>query len=171
MMTTRTAEWLAILDAILRSEGGLGSADECWPWEGTRTSKGYGLARIQGKNIVAHRAAWLVAHGTLPTDLNVCHRCDNRLCINPNHLFLGTTADNHHDAMRKGRNTRHGIHPCAKLTASQVAEIRASSETSAILATRYGVKKDHIGKLRLGYYWNPVGVPAQPKKQEVIDAH
>ena len=75
----------------------------CRIWMGSIAGKGYGHFRYHGKMIYAHRAAWIVAHGSIPSKLCVCHDCDIPPCINADHLFLGTHKDNTQDGMRKGR--------------------------------------------------------------------
>lgn len=104
--------------------------DACWEWKAYITPTGYSQFNINGKNIYGHRFSYLVAHGQLPDSLSVLHKCDNRQCVNPTHLFLGTQADNVQDMINKGRY-RKAYRPAkgesngtSKLTLTQVGEIR-----------------------------------------------
>lgn len=81
--------------------------DGCWPWLGS-VRKGYGAFSVRGRCLTASRVAWALEAGTDPTERFVCHRCDNPLCCNPAHLFLGTASDNQIDMLRKGRASRRG---------------------------------------------------------------
>jgi hypothetical protein len=125
----------------------VGGPDECWPWIASSKGKGYGQFWHDGKSVRAHRMAWELSRGKIPDDMNVLHDCDNRPCVNPAHLFLGTTADNNIDMSAKGR---HGSH---KLTRAQATEILASPLTHASLAEQFGVSKSMIGHIKAGRSW------------------
>lgn len=77
--------------------------DACWPWIGYRNVHGYGTFWFEDRHVIASRMAWELTHAPITNGLFVCHRCDNPPCCNPAHLFLGTMADNFHDAVAKGR--------------------------------------------------------------------
>jgi DNA-binding transcriptional regulator YiaG len=129
--------------------------DECWPWLGKKTFNGYGrylIAKLRVQR--AHRVSWLIHHGSLPDRLHVCHRCDNRACVNPAHLFLATNAENHADKARKERTA--GNYGKTKLTAELVRQIRESSLSHSEWAQRLGMHPTSVRNARIGRNWKHI---------------
>jgi hypothetical protein len=135
---------------------------ECWPWTGSRRVAGwYGQWKAgDGSPEQTHRAAWRLFVGPIPEGGRILHRCDNPICVNPDHLFLGSQADNVKDMWVKNRaNPRqtHGEkHWSAKLTAEKVQEIRGSNDRDADLAVKYGVARSTICDIRKRRIWKHV---------------
>lgn len=127
--------------------------------------QGYGRKAVNGKPILAHRLAWTEANGEIPEGMQVLHKCDNPPCINVDHLFLGTNADNMRDKAKKGRGVTPGLsgeqHYNSKLTAQQVTEIRKKyipyKVTYKMLAKEYGVHLNTIHELINNKTWREVG--------------
>lgn len=122
----------------------------CWEWQGFRVG-GYGRFKIDGRKVRAHRLAWRFTHGADAGDLCVCHRCDNPSCCNPDHLFLGTQAENMADRDRKGRQLSGN----RKLTPEQVIEARRRhpAEPYRKLAAEFGVSFETIRYAIRGFSW------------------
>jgi hypothetical protein len=134
--------------------------DTCWNWLGGKSVYGYGALSVggsAGNNIGTHRIAWTLTQGPIPAGMWVLHKCDNRMCVNPEHLFLGDTYINSEDRRVKGRSTRGEAHHRAKLTEDQALEIRrrmrAGGETHKKLAAEFGVSISLIGGIKAGIQW------------------
>jgi hypothetical protein len=101
------------------------SVDGCWEWKKAIQSQGYGSVCIgEGKTALAHRVAYEITYGSIPEGLCVLHHCDNKKCVNPKHLFLGTYEDNNRDKVNKGRQPRGEQIGTSKLTIREVIRIR-----------------------------------------------
>jgi len=130
--------------------------DFCWFWKGYVNDGSYGVTHIAGKSALAHRAAWMLLRGPIPTGMVVRHQCDNPRCVNPNHLLLGTIADNSRDAVERKRfPDRHGeANVTAKLKTEQIKAIRKDTKsTHEEIAKRYGVTANNIAAIRKGKTW------------------
>lgn len=141
-------------------------ANGCIEWTGARTGPAgakwaYGTLGIAGKRWTAHRAAWFFFKGSNPADMCVCHSCDNPLCVNVEHLFLGTHTENMRDMEQKGRDNHATgeAHWGAKLTQAQVNEIRRRFKPrgGAALAREFGVSKTTVSRIVRGRSWSPHG--------------
>ena len=133
----------------------------CWIWTGTIQSGGYGNVGVHGRNLRAHRLAYELTYGPIPPGMCVCHRCDVRSCVNPDHLFLGTKADNTHDMVRKGRHVAISLpgsnNPSSVLTDDDVREIRRRVRVDGVsrtqIAKEFGVSQPLISQIVIGRAW------------------
>lgn len=110
---------------------------------------GYGQIHWGGITAYAHRVAWELKNGPI-NDLYVLHRCDNRKCVNPDHLFLGTFDENMADMVAKKRQAHGTRNGHAKLSDEDILDIKRSTELQANIATKYGVTQGHISAIRSG---------------------
>lgn len=134
--------------------------DGCWLWIGAKTRDGYGqIKRYQNlSNFRAHRLSWEIHNGPIPDGLDVLHNCDNPPCVRPDHLWLGTDADNMRDRDEKGRCRASGFPgQNAKLTEANVLDIRARYSfhkiTCRMLALEYGVSAATVWHAVAGDSW------------------
>jgi len=130
----------------------------CWIWVASTFRTGYGQFNPRnGRIVTAHRFAYELYNGPIPEGLFVCHRCDVRTCVNPDHLFLGTCADNLADMRAKGRARsapKDGEkNPAAKLTATDAREIFLSNAPDRVLAEKYGITRQAIWKIKHRKSW------------------
>lgn len=136
----------------------------CLEWQGAvinrvDRSRAYGVLRFRGRNVLVHRLSWEVAYGPVPEGLNVLHRCDNPRCFNPDHLFLGTQADNLADCIAKGRCSQGEGHYNSKLTEADVVTIRrmkASGSSYKTLREMFGVSQGVVQRVVAGKSWRHV---------------
>lgn len=136
--------------------------DSCWNWTSSLTAHGYGHLKRNRHDVGAHRVSYEMAYGPIPDGMLVCHHCDNRRCVRPDHLFLGTVADNNADTRNKGRS-RQGPPADArgennnfhKLTWEQVREIRRLQGTKPTgeIAAMFGIGRCYVNQIARGYRW------------------
>lgn len=165
---------------LLRHVAGFGLPEEgCWIWEGANKGNGYGHVNVRGRTLPAHRAMYEAVIGQIPSNLDVCHKCDNRACVNPRHLFLGSRLVNMRDAVAKGRISRGEKHslavlsgvriPAAKLTPDQVRLIVARLQSDHPLddiARDFGVIRQTITNIRSGKCWSHItGIGRRPDEE------
>ena len=151
--------------SVLRENG-------CLEWTGAKHERGYGLFQA-GQNpgglFRAHRIAYFLTYGIADESLLVCHRCDNTSCINPNHLFLGTSLDNNHDMLQKNRDVRtYGEqNPMSKLTRDKVRSIYLDGRTNREIAAEYGVAASLASLIRTRRIWanETSDLPAIPRRR------
>ena len=129
----------------------------CWEPRLKPRTTGYVATYVNGKTLHLHRLSYIVNVGNIPPKLFVLHKCDNRKCINPDHLYLGTQADNVRDQIeRSGSNwpdqsgENHSQH---KLTWDKVREIRSSKLSTYTLARIYGMSPSQMSRIKLGQNW------------------
>ena len=145
---------IAYEDKVVRQEG-------CWDWKGWMTGQGYGGIYFDSKTIGAYKASWIINNGMVPDGKWILHKCDNRICSNPDHLYLGTSSQNAIDrinrtALPKNMFTCGENHPSAKLKTADVIRIKeliALGVPSTRLAKEYKVNDQTISKIKHKQSW------------------
>jgi hypothetical protein len=142
------------------------TSGKCWLWTACKNQNGYGQIRVRPKIYLAHRASWLIYRGDIPDGMNVLHKCDTPACVNPEHLFIGTMADNSKDMVEKRRHHSHGhsnympkgkkhhhYERGFKITREQAIKIRLDSRKQSEIAREYGVDQSLISKIKHNFVW------------------
>lgn len=134
---------------------------DCWEWLGGRLSNGYGSAKFFGKDWLAHRLSYHLFIGDFDLTLDVCHHCDNKICVKPSHFFLGTHTDNMHDMSVKGRAWDRKGEKCwkAKLNTDIVNQIREEYKGGTgpnELSKKYNVTRGHISNIVARKTWKHI---------------
>lgn len=164
---------LDIANALLKT-GHHVDENGCHIWSSYLATNGYARVRINGINCAAHRASWVLKNGPMDEGKDACHVCDNRACINPDHIFPGSRSENMIDAREKGRISaylypeklpRGERHGSAKLRESDVAEIIRSNDSTQNLAEKFSVHVRTIRRIRSGQLWKAAAIRALMAKE------
>lgn len=165
----RTKTNLALTSAdIQRFWKYVAKSSGCWTWSGARHGCGYGQLSVRGVPFLAHRISFEIAHGPIPPGLSVLHRCDIKLCVNPEHLFLGDDSVNQVDALSKGKHASQTHPECfqgegnsqARITAEQVREIRtlfSEGVSQRSIAQQFGFSYSAIRGIVKRSRWKHLG--------------
>ena len=127
--------------------------DSCWLWTAALGGKGYGHFWFEGHPRPASQVSHMLYIGPIPDGLFVLHRCDNRRCVNPEHLFLGTNKENMDDMVSKGRQAKGAALGTAKLTEAQARAIREDKRSQRAIGRDYGVSHTVVGQIKSGAIW------------------
>jgi hypothetical protein len=137
--------------------------DSCWTWVGEKVPAGYGQLRFTTNHrkwsLRAHRVSWMIANGPIPDGMLILHKCDNRACVNPAHLFLGTDMDNVVDRLVKRRQPRGYRNAAAKIVEADVVLIRtlfAFGAMRSAIAAHFGITPQHTSEIINGRKWRHV---------------
>lgn len=133
---------------------------DCWEWTAALGTTGYGVVTVRGRKQTAPRVAYELTMGPIPAGVCVLHRCDNRRCVRPNHLYLGSYRDNALDRESRGRShDRGGVrNGRARVSAAEVRQLRElrGAVTQEALARRFGISQTQVGAIQRGISWSSV---------------
>lgn len=154
----------------------------CWLWRGHIADDGYGHFRVWPgpREWRAHRFSYVAHVGPIPDEMMVCHRCDTPVCVNPNHLFVGSALDNATDCKEKGRvlagaqNVRNRLRISAE-DARAIREMRVAGSTYPAIAAAFGCSESHVRSIVAGRAWRNAGGPSSkrspPEKRERVELY
>lgn len=134
--------------------------NSCWGWRGSKYPNGYTRMGCIGRPM-GHRVSWIIHFGPIPNDKIVCHKCDNRECCNPDHLFLGTQSDNLHDMHTKNRGMKGENHINSKLCTNQVLDIKKQLKQGLSYSTiskKFNVSIGTIGAIKRNRIWKHIKI-------------
>ena len=136
-----------------RFESKINKTNDCWLWSAGHFKSGYGAFGFERKVLYSHRFSYMLSNGNIPDNLDVRHKCRYKNCVNPEHLELGTHAENMKDTIRDKTSTRGTKHPKNKLTETQVREIRLSNKSQKEIAKEYRVDPSTISDIKRRLIW------------------
>lgn len=130
----------------------------CWVWTRSTVTSGYGSISVDGRGQRAHRVSWELHNGPIPNGMDVLHKCDNKPCVNPSHLYLGTDVENQRDINERGPKRTGGPpkgerHFASKLTNAQACELVSrfrSGETQRALGREFGIGQSQVSRICSG---------------------
>lgn len=128
----------------------------CWNWLGNKDRQGYGYCYFVPGQTKAPRASYRIFKGRIPKDKLIMHSCDNPSCVNPEHLSVGTHAENQAQKAERGRSLRGELNNSAKLTREEVLEIFRDDRAYRVIAADYGVSHSVVGNIKRGQTWDHV---------------
>jgi len=147
-------------DEFVRFIEGFAQINECWVWQRSKDTSGYGAFRISGKRKYVHRISYELFKGEIPVNLQVRHTCDNPACANPKHLLLGTSQQNRDDCVERKRHNFGQKNGNAALTESQAREIRDLSLcglfTLRYIGQQYRISAEAVHKIKIGRNWSHI---------------
>ncbi len=150
-----------ILSKTITTESG------CMEWQGYINKSGYGGITISRKPLHAHRWVWILSKGNISKGLHVLHKCDNRKCVNVDHLFLGTNEDNHKDKVSKGRQAKGVMFPFTKITEKEVDEmilLAKSGNAYKDIGIKFNICKEHVSRLLLQNGFSKIKIGVKEEK-------
>lgn len=143
--------------SFLRKVADFSDDESCWYYTGCGKGNGYGNAVYHGQNLGAHRKSFLIFCGEIPMGFDVCHTCDNRACVNPNHLFLGTREENMMDASLKGRTQAGNRKHLKECTVQEIRRRLIKGEKDIHIARALDVNRETVRKIREGKSYVGIG--------------
>jgi len=127
------------------------SIDECWPWKAALDGKGYGQIRSKGKQLISSRIAWELTNGPIPEGMLILHKCDNRTCCNPNHLYIGTHSDNMQDRENRNRAPNAGRPPSIpNEIIKTIKQLYKEGNSQMSMSRQFGISQPYISYILHG---------------------